>query len=452
MAIGSLMSCKGLVEIIVLNIGLQAEILSTRTFTIFVVMALVTTFATTPLVQWIYPQSYQRKVEAWRRGEIDWDTGLPPNRSGDSTIDAADALSQKVHEKKFEKVLVYLRLDSIPTLLGLLSVMGISPQSTEARNHPSRGHGKIEKWTQTNMHPHSRNLKLHGLRLTEHNDRGSTDMKVLEADSYKLIDPFVRVLRAWGQAFGLRMEFEVRTASNGRFAATLVGAATDQESDLLLVPWAEVSSSSSIDPSTALKRTASRNSIKVKAFNESYCTFVRNTFDMAKCATAVLIPPSLDTALEDVSQETYHHIYLPYFAIGSDDTATLRLVLQLAQNPNVTATILGLFDAADSAIHAEAAALFATMQENLTAGLANRVIFEKSPPVQGHRLDTALRRVETEIDLLQSDQRLLIALGRHAGILIDSEQPSNLQVECLGLATAKFVEIGSQAGLLVLQC
>lgn len=33
-SIGSLMSCKGLVELIVLNIGLQAKILSTRVFTV----------------------------------------------------------------------------------------------------------------------------------------------------------------------------------------------------------------------------------------------------------------------------------------------------------------------------------------------------------------------------------------------------------------------------------
>ena len=63
-SIGVLMSCKGLVELIVLvsfaapkvarilpnlrqNIGLQAKILSQKTFTIFVVMALVT--ALTPL-------------------------------------------------------------------------------------------------------------------------------------------------------------------------------------------------------------------------------------------------------------------------------------------------------------------------------------------------------------------------------------------------------------------
>lgn len=38
-AIGALMSCKGLVELIVLNIGLQAGILDTRLFSMFVVRA-----------------------------------------------------------------------------------------------------------------------------------------------------------------------------------------------------------------------------------------------------------------------------------------------------------------------------------------------------------------------------------------------------------------------------
>ena len=64
LTIGCLISCKGLVELIVLNIGYQAKILSTRTFTIFVVMALVTTFATTPLVVWLYPPWYQQKLKA----------------------------------------------------------------------------------------------------------------------------------------------------------------------------------------------------------------------------------------------------------------------------------------------------------------------------------------------------------------------------------------------------
>jgi hypothetical protein len=42
-----------LVELIVLNVGLQAGILSQRVFTMFVVMALVTTFLTTPIVSFL---------------------------------------------------------------------------------------------------------------------------------------------------------------------------------------------------------------------------------------------------------------------------------------------------------------------------------------------------------------------------------------------------------------
>jgi len=58
-AIGSLMSCKGLVELIVLNIGFQANILDSRTFSMFVVHALVLTFMTTPLVLLFYPARYR---------------------------------------------------------------------------------------------------------------------------------------------------------------------------------------------------------------------------------------------------------------------------------------------------------------------------------------------------------------------------------------------------------
>ncbi|KAK9479422.1 Sodium/hydrogen exchanger family-domain-containing protein [Lipomyces japonicus] len=72
LAVGTLMSCKGLVELIVLNVGLQAGILSQRVFTMFVVMALICTFITTPATMSVYPASYQRKVAAWRRGDIDW--------------------------------------------------------------------------------------------------------------------------------------------------------------------------------------------------------------------------------------------------------------------------------------------------------------------------------------------------------------------------------------------
>ncbi len=54
-AIGILMNTRGLMELIVLNIGLDLGVISPTLFTMMVLMALVTTFMTTPLLHLIYP-------------------------------------------------------------------------------------------------------------------------------------------------------------------------------------------------------------------------------------------------------------------------------------------------------------------------------------------------------------------------------------------------------------
>lgn len=54
-ALGVLMNTRGLVELILLNVGLEIGVITPSVFTMMVVMALVTTVVTTPLLQWIYP-------------------------------------------------------------------------------------------------------------------------------------------------------------------------------------------------------------------------------------------------------------------------------------------------------------------------------------------------------------------------------------------------------------
>jgi Kef-type K+ transport system membrane component KefB/nucleotide-binding universal stress UspA family protein len=54
-AIGILMNTRGLMELIVLNIGLDLGVISPTVFTMLVLMALVTTFGTTPILRWVYP-------------------------------------------------------------------------------------------------------------------------------------------------------------------------------------------------------------------------------------------------------------------------------------------------------------------------------------------------------------------------------------------------------------
>ena len=62
--LGTLMNTRGLVELIILNIGLDLGVISPTLFTMMVLMALVTTFMTTPLLEWLYPDSRISHVHA----------------------------------------------------------------------------------------------------------------------------------------------------------------------------------------------------------------------------------------------------------------------------------------------------------------------------------------------------------------------------------------------------
>jgi Kef-type K+ transport system membrane component KefB len=53
--IAVLMNTRGLIELIVLNIGLKSKILNTRTFSTMVIMCLFTTLLTNPLVEFLLP-------------------------------------------------------------------------------------------------------------------------------------------------------------------------------------------------------------------------------------------------------------------------------------------------------------------------------------------------------------------------------------------------------------
>jgi Kef-type K+ transport system membrane component KefB len=60
LALGCLLNTRGLVELIVLNVGFDLGLLSPALFSMMVVMALVTTVITTPVLQMVLPEEYRR--------------------------------------------------------------------------------------------------------------------------------------------------------------------------------------------------------------------------------------------------------------------------------------------------------------------------------------------------------------------------------------------------------
>jgi len=491
--IGVLMSCKGLVELIVLNIGLQAKILSQRTFTIFVVMALVTTFATTPLTSALYPPWYQRKLEAWKRGEIDWDSGKAIH-DGASDLDAVAI--QKLESAKVKSLLVYLRLDNMPTLLAFVSLLGGKPSDPVENKHPSLLQNSPERESGPALSERRKPVQVHGVRLIELTERGSTVMKVSEIDEYSIFDPVLNAFRVLGQLYNLAVSGEVTVVPPSSYADTLTAKALEESSDLLLLPWSETGSVSET-------QTISSDSVQNKLASDAYSHFISKALDGAQCTAAVFVnkgfsgsmkqrPSTLQRSMSALSLRSghrdhatmlpnvdrSHHIFMPFFG-GADGRAALRLVLQLAENPEVTATVVHYqehqrretSDADATTPKAfvaprhpsqrspslgdddhDDAAFFATMQKSLSSDLQSRVILDTpSSPTSSTPIEDALARAQAEVARNPKNGGDLVMLGR----CVDRFSPKTGGGGgggCLGVVAHELVASGRvRSSLLVVQ-
>ncbi|KAK3899004.1 putative transporter [Staphylotrichum tortipilum] len=352
--IGCLMSCKGLVELIVLNIGHQAGILSDTTFSMFVVMALVTTVATTPLTKALYPPWYQKKVERWRRGEIDWDGNL----LNQAELGQGEAQQLQAFDSQIRRLMVHLRLDSLPSLFTLITLLS-STENVPVSAHPDNAEeGSKAAEIQIKKRP----LEVHGLRVIELTDRTSSVMHLTEGeDFYSLRDPVVNAFRTFSQLNDVAVSGRVAVVPADSIAETLITQASEVASDFALIPWGEYGNTSE-DLALPIAMSASerfRSSTHLEFINETLhkaartCNagiFIDNGFGgitkpvdrpgLARTKSAMSIRSYQRTELAALPvADKAHHIFFPFLG-GADDRVAMGIVLQLAKNQHVTASIV----------------------------------------------------------------------------------------------------------------
>ncbi|KAL4766115.1 Kha1p [Aspergillus foveolatus] len=477
-AIGTLMSCKGLVELIVLNIGLQAEILSHRTFTIFVVMALVTTFATTPLTTYIYPKWYQDKVDRWRRGEIDWD-GNPIQPSDNNSI--VTATKEQLQSRQVRRLLVYLRLDGLSSICTLAALLGPNRPPTP-KVHPEKAQSTrapeaAAEESGTDIQPES-SLQVHGIRLMELTDRDSSVMKVSEVDEHSLWDPVINTFRAFGQWHDISIMAGVSVVPEHSYADTVLGMAREGTTDLLLIPWSETGALSEHQGGLDMDE---RN----RFANGPYTAFVSSILDESSCNVGVLVERSMYTrnakarpglqrtlSARSVGSAVWtspaatrsHHIVLPFFG-GDDDRYALQFVLQLAQNDQVTATVIHIelplatnqtskliaqpkkhesrSDNQFDSFHSETdPVFFATLRDSLPDALSSRVVFKSvNPKDKAAAVQIAIDAVKDEMAQSASKPGNVTVVGRRNNYVdqtldIDPASSDEVSLEARGVLGA----------------
>lgn len=69
-ALGALMNTRGLMAFVILNVGLDIGVISPALFAMMVLMALATTFMTTPVLEWVYPERLRLRAEATAGREL----------------------------------------------------------------------------------------------------------------------------------------------------------------------------------------------------------------------------------------------------------------------------------------------------------------------------------------------------------------------------------------------
>lgn len=92
LALGALMNARGLIELILLNIGLQAGIITPTLFTILVLVAIVTTLMASPIFDFVYGRhrSSERPMEHREAPPDVAPVSAPASGREDQPLDAAD--------------------------------------------------------------------------------------------------------------------------------------------------------------------------------------------------------------------------------------------------------------------------------------------------------------------------------------------------------------------------
>jgi len=455
----------------------------------FVVMALVTTFATTPLTSVLYPPWYQKKLASWKSGETDWD-GNPINSDGVSDTTRETSV-EKLQSTQVRKLLVYLRLDSLPSLFTFIDLLGGDKAAVSMKTHRSKQTLEtLPEVVNFSKKGQNRPLEVHGLRILELTERTSSVMKVSEGE-YSYRDPVVNAFRTFAQLSNVAVSGAVSVVPEDSYAETLNSQASDYSSDLVLIPWNEESKGSEDasvqDFSANVQYAFCRKAFQTATRNTA--VFVNRGFGgpviqesrtLTRTTSGLSLRSQREPVISPIADRS-HHVYFPFFG-GADDRVALRFVLQLAQNSNITLTIIHFitpvqsageikppqvsssqsasaskFDINDristtDANHnaAQDTALLHTLRDSLAVALQNRVVFvdvsTTSPMVDC--VDHAKQEIGQSPR--NAGDLIVVGRGRHANIT-SNNMTGSIEQRTLGDVAESLISSGVRGSVLVMQ-
>ncbi len=303
-----------LVELIVLNVGLQAGILDTRVFSMFVVHAIILTFITTPLTLMFYPSKYRVHTG----GAIV--KGASPRT--DTEARGTRPLSpENAFKTRFAVVLN--KTEQLPAAMTLASLL-----------HPFASGSVVS------------NITVDALRLIELTTRTSAVLKSTESSSLLQSDSVLSVFRTFGQLNKLLISAALSIVPHDEFATAISTHVSESETEMVILPWSRGSNTDEVaggarNPFDGIFHKYSSSSVV-------YSEFIRRVFMGCPSDVELFIDcgPNLNAATQQ--------FFLPFFG-GPDDRLALSFLVQLCVNPDVKAIVVRVVKTDNALTHTSTA-------------------------------------------------------------------------------------------------
>ncbi|KAF9289858.1 K(+)/H(+) antiporter [Mortierella alpina] len=311
LAIGMLMNCKGLVELVVLNIGYDAGVINARVFVIMVAMCLITTCMTAPLVSWIYPPHYQ-KASALR--------ALAKEKlSGD-----IERFDPNDDARKTNKGIM-LCLDKIQNLPAMMTFLGMLHNDTPEKQPVETSH----------VLPATEGPSLIVLRLLHLTERSSSVlMAASERAAVLRRDNLMVVFQAFAKMIGITVQPRMTLSIDpDDFAKSIHDEAVEGGADTIILPW---NSTAIPDPPGAHGGDASRELVLSKplvASNTQVVSRLLNTTAGSGLTTALFIDREFGGAGH------FATIMVPLYG-SVDDEDAVKLASNMSRNPQCSVILV----------------------------------------------------------------------------------------------------------------
>ncbi|KZP00154.1 cation/H+ exchanger [Calocera viscosa TUFC12733] len=364
-AIGTLMSCKGLVELIVLNVGLSAGILDTRIFSMFVVEAIVLTFMTTPLTLLFYPEKY--RTSTGETALVVEEKTEPAPRTTTFGLRSEERIKSRI-------TVVLNKMEHLPALMMLTQLLQPAPggpaQSFGTRASsidesdkynpapttlpslaglPTLLPGLIAPTSTAGATP----VRIDALRLIELTERASALFKASVTDDLVRSDPLVNVFRTYGHLNRIPVSASLAVVNYDSFSSSVSRHVAQHGSDLVVIPWGPQAMGTSVleQAQTGASGTTSYSGPLANLFGSTpstsapanspssllYSQFARRVFAEAPADVALFIDRGLGPS--ETAGGYGQHVFFPFFG-GPDDRTALAFVVQLCAHPAISATVV----------------------------------------------------------------------------------------------------------------